>query len=50
MRNGALASARLLHPREQKSDCPAFVDFQQSIQDVHAAAFAAVSGGSDLCH
>ena len=48
MRNGALSSARLLHAGEQKSDFSAFVDFQQSIHDVHAAAFAAVSRESNL--
>ena len=50
MRNGALALARPSHACEQKSDGPAFVDFQQSIHDVHTAALAAVSGVSDLSH
>jgi hypothetical protein len=50
MRNGALISARPWHAPEQKSDSPAFVDFQQSIHDVQTAAFAALSGESDICH
>ena len=48
MRNGALISARFWHASEQKSDSPAFVDCQQSIHDIQTAAFAAVSGKSDL--
>ena len=51
MRKGALASERLTHSSEQKADSPDFVDFQQSIHDVQAAAFvAAASGDSNLCH
>jgi len=50
MRNGALMSARFSHASEQKSDSPDFVNFQQSIHDLQSAAFAAVSGESDLCY
>jgi hypothetical protein len=40
--------AKFWHASEQKSDSPAFVDFQQSIHDEQTAAFAAVSEESDL--